>query len=169
MVELREQGWIEELSLGLNDSEYVLKFLRHYPAGTFDNIMMAGCFNLIDQDGLEVLQECQQMGVRVANVGVFASGLLWGGDHYKYSAVPPDVLAKANKWSDLAARYDVGLAQVALAFALLPEIVERAGFGSLSADEVAANVKLWGREVSVALWAEAKAAGLIAEGVPIPS
>merc|ERR1712176_1487707 len=70
MLQLRAEGKINEVSLGMNSSEYLLKYIRKYPTGTFDTIMMAGCFNLIDQDGLELLQECQARGIRVTNVGI---------------------------------------------------------------------------------------------------
>ena len=71
----------------MNDAAYVLRMLAN-PPGTFDSVMMAGAWNLLDQDGYDVLLECQERGVRVHNAGVFASGLLVGGSHYKYGPLP---------------------------------------------------------------------------------
>lgn len=169
MVALRKEGKIKEVSMGMNSSEYLLKYLRKYPEGTFDNIMLAGCFNLIDQDGLELLRECQCRGVKVTNVGIFASGALWGSTHYKYEGIPPEVVEKVRKWKVLAEKYGLTLPQVALNFALLPDIVDMVAFGCKRASQVNTNVDLCGKAVPVELWAEAKAAGLIAEGVPIPA
>lgn len=168
MVELRSEGKINEVSMGMNSSEYLLKFLQKYPTGTFDNIMMAGCFNLIDQDGLSLLQECQARGVKVTNVGIFASGALWGSTHYKYDGIPVEVADKIKAWKALSEKYGFTLPQVALNFALLPDVIEMVAFGCKTAEKVKTNLDLLGKTVPVELWKEAKAAGLIAPGVPIP-
>merc|ERR1712232_1117715 len=140
MVQLRAEGRIQEVSLGMNSSEYLLRFVREYPEGTFDSIMMAGCFNLIDQDGLELLQECQARGIRVANVGIFASGALWGGAHYKYEGIPQEVAAKVEAWKALSEKYGLALPQVALNFALLPDVVDMVAFGCDAPERVKANI-----------------------------
>jgi len=129
MVALRAEGKIKEVSMGMNSSEYLLKYLRKYPAGTFDSIMMAGCFNLIDQDGVELLLECQKLGVKVTNVGIFASGALWGSTHYKYEGIPPAIVEKIKKWKELSEKYGLTLPQVALNFAVMPDVVEMVAFG----------------------------------------
>jgi D-threo-aldose 1-dehydrogenase len=168
LLELRSQGKIREISLGFNSSEYLLRFLRKYPAGTFDNIMMAGCFNLIDQDGLELMQECQARGTKVVNVGIFASGVLIGGSTYKYGAAPQWVLDKKEAWKNLAEKHGLKLANVAMNFALLPDCVDQVAVGCKSAEKVVSNVEMLGAVVPVELWKEAKEAGLIAPGVPVP-
>jgi D-threo-aldose 1-dehydrogenase len=65
LVKLREEGFINEVSLGMNDAYFVQRMLNDNPAGTFDSVMMAGSWNLLDQDGLLVLLECQRRGVKV--------------------------------------------------------------------------------------------------------
>ena len=65
LVKLREEGLINEVSLGMNDANFVRRMLHDNPAGTFDSVMMAGSWNLLDQDGLLVLLECQRRGVKV--------------------------------------------------------------------------------------------------------
>lgn len=169
MVQLRREGKVKEISLGFNKAEYLLKFLRRYPKGTFDTLMSAGSFNLIDQDGLELLQECQRLGIKVTNVGIFASGILWGSAHYKYDSVPPEVAEKAAKWKALAEKYGLKLPQVALAFSLLPDCVEMVAFGCSQPEQVRGNLDLCGTAVPRELWAEAKARGLVAEAVPVPA
>jgi len=169
MVQLRKEGKIKEVSMGFNKSDYLLKFLQHFPAGTFDSIMMAGAFNLIDQDGVELLRECQKRNVKVTNVGIFASGVLWGSTHYKYSGIPAEVVAKVDKWKALAEKYGLPLPQLALNFALLPTAVENVAFGCKTAEKVKTNLDLCGKAVPPELWAEAKATNLIAEGVPLPA
>lgn len=168
MLELRANGKIKEISLGFNSSEYLLKFIRKYPAGTFDNIMMAGCFNLIDQDGLELLQECQARGIKVTNVGIFASGILVGGKTYKYGPVPPEVESKVKAWQALADKHGITLGQLSMNFALLPDCVEAVAFGCKSPNRVQGNIDMLGKQVPSGLWQEAKDAGLIVAELPLP-
>jgi hypothetical protein len=42
LITLKEKKEISEISIGMNSPSYILSLLRHYPIGTFDNIMMAG-------------------------------------------------------------------------------------------------------------------------------
>lgn len=169
MIRLKKEGKVKEISLGMNSHAYILRYLRRYP-GEFDSVMLAGCFNLIDNDSYEVLLECQKQGVSVTNVGVFASGLLWGGSHYKYDdAIPDAVKDKVAKWTALASKHGLSLPQVALNFAFLPTVVASVAFGAARAEQVDANVALVDKVVPVELWTEAKALGLIHDSIPVPS
>jgi len=168
MVALKKEGKTKEISLGLNDDKYILRYLHKYP-NTFDTVMSAGCFNLIDNDSVDLLLECQKQGVRVTNVGIFASGLLWGGDHYKYGGVPEEVKEKVTKWKALAEKYKLTLPQLAFNFAFLPDIVDYVAFGTSRPDGVDGNVALAGKAVPAQLWHDAKAQGLINERVPLPA
>lgn len=51
---MRRQNQIKQVSLGCNESAFLLKWIRTMPEGTFDNIMAAGVWNLLDQDGYEL-------------------------------------------------------------------------------------------------------------------
>ena len=171
LARLRAQGKIAEVSLGMNDAAYVLRMIRESAPGTFDSVMMAGSWNLIDQDGYEVLLECQERNIAVHNAGVFASGLLVGGAHYKYAPAPEHIKAKTAQWQALANAYDVPLPAVALAFALAPEIITLCAVGVKSPSEVAQNVA-WlraARDVNPQLWIDAKSQGLLGDHIPTPS
>ena len=168
---LRDAGRIGEVSLGMNDAKYVLRMIRESEPGTFDAIMMAGSWNLLDQDGLAVLLECQQRNIKVYNAGIFASGLLVGGSHYKYGPAPEEVKQRTERWKELAAKYSLPLPAVAMAFALAPEIVGSCAVGVKSPTEVSQNVA-WlqdAKTVPAALWREAKETGLLAADVPVPA
>ena len=168
---LRDAGRIGEVSLGMNDAKYVLRMIRESEPGTFDAVMMAGSWNLLDQDGLEVLLECQERKIRVYNAGIFASGLLVGGSHYKYGPPPEEVKQRTEQWKQLAAKHSVPLPAVAIAFALAPQVVEFLAVGVKTPEEVEQNIA-WlesANTVPTELWREAKTMGLIAEDVPVPS
>lgn len=131
-----------------------------------DSVMLAGCWNLLNQSGVEVLQECERRRVVVHNAGIFASGLLAGGATVGYRPATGPEVARADEWRQLAAAHGVGLPAVALAFAWLPCKVSRVAVGVKSAGEV--------REILVAaaslplprgLWAEAVHRGLLPKGL----
>ena len=171
MVELRRKGEIAEVSLGLNESKYLLRFVQKYPAGTFDNIMMAGCWNLIDQDGYELMLECQKKNIKVTNCGIFASGLLAGSKYYKYkSKIPLDVKHKLDKWQALSKKFKVEMLTMALHFAFLPDVVDYVAIGIRDAEKARANVDLFNKSesgVPIDLCKEAKKQGLIRKEIQI--
>lgn len=170
LVQLRNEGLIDSVSVGLNDPECVLRMVRARPAGTFDSVMVAGAWNLIDQDALPLLLECQRRGIAVHNAGCFASGILVGGSSYKYGAPPPEVRAKVEAWTALAEQHATPLPVLAIAFALLPAVVTRLAVGVKSAEEIKQNLE-WVQQagkVPAALWHEAKAQGLLAPEVDLP-
>ena len=172
LVKLRDdERAIREVSLGMNDAAFVRRMLEDKPPGTFDSVMMAGAWNLLDQDGGDVLWECERRGVAVHNAGIFASGLLVGGSHYKYAPAPPDIVARTERWRALASKHGVPLPAVAIAFACAPRVVKGCAVGVKSPEEVAQSVA-WladANAVPAQLWVDAKELGLLAPDVPTPS
>jgi len=169
LIKLRAEGRINEVSAGLNDPAYLLRFAREAPGGTFDNFMCAGSWNLLDHSAYELLRECQARGIRVTNAGVFGSGILWGGDTLRYTSASPEAREKVVQWSSLAQKYSLPLPAVALHFALMPEVVDFAAIGCRNPAEVDANVALLAFTVPSQLWADAKAQGLLPDWMPIPT
>uniref|UniRef100_A0A7S0N6H5 NADP-dependent oxidoreductase domain-containing protein n=1 Tax=Pyramimonas obovata TaxID=1411642 RepID=A0A7S0N6H5_9CHLO len=170
MVELRSRGLISEVSLGMNEPAAILRVLRAFPKGTIDCVMVAGAWNLLDQDAAELLLECQKRNIRVHNAGIFASGLLVGGSTYKYGPAPPEVKQKTQAWRELCEEHRVPLPVAAFAFALLPSVVEKVAVGVKSPAEVK-QALAWleaTKDVPTQLWRDAKLRGLLAECVPLP-
>lgn len=170
-MHMRNQGIIKNVSLGMNDSTYALQILKGKPDNTFDSVMLAGSWNLMDQGGLELLSECQRRGIKVHNAGIFASGLLVGGSHYKYASANSEILERRDRWTKLALKHNVSLPAVAIAFSLLYTVIEKIAVGVKSAKEVRA-VTEWlvsASTVPSKIWHEAKREGLLAENVLVPS
>eukprot|EP00927_Polykrikos_kofoidii_P040871 TRINITY_DN34860_c0_g2_i1.p1 TRINITY_DN34860_c0_g2~~TRINITY_DN34860_c0_g2_i1.p1 ORF type:complete len:412 (+),score=65.83 TRINITY_DN34860_c0_g2_i1:111-1238(+) len=162
LVAMRDAGEIGEVSLGFNSESHLLRTIRNFPQGTFDNIMVARTWNLLDTSAYELLTECQQRGIKVHMAAVFCAGLLWGRSLFMYSStVPPEMAERAKRWNALAESFNVPLAAVALAFAYLPECVEKVAFGAASPEEVVANVSLCDISVPPEIWGRAKADGLL--------
>lgn len=81
------------------------------------------------------------------------------------------MVEKAAAWKALAEKHGKSLPAVALAFAGLPVCVNKICIGMGAEEEVAQNVAAAAEAgtVPAAIWAEAKAAGLLDEGVPTPA
>lgn len=176
---MREEGLIKEVSLGMNcdgSSSHqgapgeIVRLIRGAGPGTFDTAMLAGGWNLLCQDGLPCLLECQRFGIRALVAGTFASGLLVGVDRYAYNPAPEPMKEKARRWKDLAEKHGTTLPAVAVAFAALPTCVSRVALGMATVEQVEMNLAIIAesKRVPAAIWAEAKAEGLLDEAVPVP-
>lgn len=147
MVGLRAAGLIDQVSIGMNINkenhqgrpEEVVRILESSAPGTFDNALLAGGWNLLSQAGAPALRACHQHGVPVEIAGVYASGLLVGGDSYAYVPAPEDKLRKAKQWAELAQGYGFSLPAVAIRFAMLPDGVTKLVVGMSSPEEVDQN------------------------------
>ncbi|CAJ1387307.1 unnamed protein product [Effrenium voratum] len=168
LVSMRRAGAIGQVSLGFNSMEFLLKSVKAFPVGTFDNIMVARTWNLLDQSAYPLLLECQNRGIRVHIAAPFCAGLLWGQSLFMYSStVPVEATEKAKRWQDLGSSYGLSLPQLALAFAFLPACVERIAIGCASPEQVRSNVGLCGVKVPAELWQRAKAEGLLPASMEI--
>lgn len=177
---LRERGAVAHVGLGMNCNAEahqgvpgeVLRLLRGCEPGTFDSALLAGGWNLLSQAGLECLLECERRGVAVYVAGVFCSGLLASeGGTYAYRPAPGPVLDRARRWRELAARHGRSLQAVAIAFAALPACVSRVVLGMATEEQVGQNAA-WLEEsgrVPAAVWADARAEGLLDAAVPTPA
>ena len=145
--------------------------IRRAKKGTFDSVMRAGCWNLLDasREGLEVLHVCEEQEIKVHLAGVFASGLLVGHDKYKYAKAPADKIESTRRWSELCHKYALPLPAVALAFALLPSAVAKVAVGVRRPAELEECCQWIERyQVPLALWEEAVHMGLLPDWIPLP-
>ncbi|NRQ36509.1 aldo/keto reductase [Nonomuraea sp. NN258] len=161
LAELRAQGVIKAVGVGMNQWRAPLRFVRE---SGIDVVMLAGRYTLLDQSGLPLLRECAERGVRVLAAGVFNSGLLatsTPGGTYDYAPAPAEVLARAGRIAEICRAHGVALPQAAMAFPLRHPAVASVVLGARSPAEVRANAALWSREVPADLWDELAAEGLI--------
>src|SRR5258708_34909903 len=92
-------------------------------AGSFDTMLMAGRYSLLEQPALaHFLPLAQQRGIGVMLGGVFNSGILATGAvkgaKYNYQDAPPEILAKVARIERVCAAHGVALPTAALHFAL---------------------------------------------------
>src|SRR5215471_17412459 len=93
---LRGEGVVAGIGVGVNEAEMCVRFAQ---AGSFDVMLLAGRYSLLEQPALtEFLPLAQQQGIGVLLGGVFNSGILATGAvrgaKYNYREAPAEVLAK---------------------------------------------------------------------------
>jgi D-threo-aldose 1-dehydrogenase len=152
LVELREQGVVRAISVGLGR----LDPLEHLTAAApLDVVMEAGRLTLLDRTAADrLLPLAASRGIGVIAAGVFNSGILVDPEaspFYEYKPAPDDIRAAALRLRDLCAAHGVRLADAAVQFPL------RAGadavvVGARTPAEVDAFVDGLDAELPPALW-----------------
>ncbi|WP_163512505.1 aldo/keto reductase [Fodinicola acaciae] len=162
--ELREQGVVGAIGVGMNQSRIPTRFVRETD---IDAVLLAGRWTLLDQSGAaDLLPACVERGVSVVIGGVFNSGVLAdpeGQALYNYGVAPRPIVDKALKMRDVCARHRVSLKAAALRFAASHPAVATILLGARSAAEVIDGVEMYGQEVPAELWSELVAEGLLDE------
>jgi len=157
LVELREQGVVGAVGVGMNHPEIPCEAIRRTD---LDVVMIAGRYTVLEQPALaELLPLALERGVGYVAASVFNSGLLsrprpTAGLTYDHGPVPPGLLARVNALADLAERYGVQLPDVAAQFPLRHPAVVSVPLGVRTAEEVAENDQRYHSVVPDQLWSE---------------
>ena len=170
MAELRSQGVIDAVGVGMNGWQMLTRFARD---GDFDCFLLAGRYTLLDQSALpELLPLCESKGVSVVIGGPYNSGILASDlSHrttYFYTEPSPEVLARAGSIKAVCDRYDVPLKAAALQFCLAHPAVAAVIPGARSVREAEENCAMVRFPVPADLWSELRRAGLIPAEAPTP-
>jgi D-threo-aldose 1-dehydrogenase len=167
LIELREQGVLGGVGLGMNDDKILAEFVRR---ADVDVVMIAGRYSLLEQPALdELLPLCEKRGVAVMAAGVFNSGILASptpGGTYNYSTAPPELVARARRIADVCGKYGVELPAAAIGLPLAHPAVASVVLGASSPQQVIDNATRAAVTIPEALWAELVAEGLLREDVP---
>ena len=171
LVDLRSQGVVRAIGIGVNDAEVCVRFAQE---ADIDCVLLAGRYSLLEQPALDAfLPLARERGVGVMLGGVFNSGILATGAipgaRYNYRAAPPDIVERVRAIERVCAAHDVALAHAALAFVLGHEAVSSVVLGAVSPDEVARNVAMLARPVPPSLWRDLKAERLLRADAPTPA
>jgi D-threo-aldose 1-dehydrogenase len=153
LAELRAQGVIKSVGVGMNQWPMLADFVRETDV---DTIMLAGRYTLLDQSAAaELLPLCLERGVSVLAAGVFNSGILATHDlkgTYNYAPAGPELLDRVRRLARICEEHGVTLPQAALAFPLRHPAVSSVVLGMRSADEVRQNMALAASPIPEALW-----------------
>ncbi|MGN9839134.1 aldo/keto reductase [Nonomuraea sp. H19] len=161
LAELRAQGVVQAIGLGMNQWQVPLRFVQETD---IDVVMLAGRYTLLDQSGSPLLDACAERGVKVLAAGVFNSGILATpkpAGTYDYQPAPAPLVDRATKIAGICERHGVSLPQAAMAFPLRHPAVASIVLGARAPEEVTANAALWSRPVPENLWEELESEGLL--------
>jgi len=155
LIELREQGVIGAVGVGMNQWQAPLRMVRETD---LDVVMLAGRWTLLDRSGAELVAECAGRNVAIVDAAPFNSGLLAtdrppAGATYNYAPAPAEVLARVNEMADVCARDGVRLPAAAIQFPLRSPQVASVVCGLRTAAEANAAVARYAEPIAEETWA----------------
>jgi D-threo-aldose 1-dehydrogenase len=171
LVDLREQGVVGAVGVGMNQWEMPARFVRETDV---DVVMLAGRYTLLEQAALpEFLPLCLDRGVSVVAAGVFNSGLLSrpvvpDDAKYDYADAPAEVVERARRIAAVCGEHGVTLPQVAIQFALGHPAVVSVVIGSRTGEQMRSNAADFAVPVPAELWSSLQDSGLLGAEVPVP-
>jgi D-threo-aldose 1-dehydrogenase len=168
---LRGEGVVAGIGIGVNEAEMCVRFAQ---AGSFDAMLLAGRYSLLEQPALaHFLPLAQQQGIAVLLGGVFNSGILAtgavSGAKYNYQDAPTHILARVTQIERICDAHGVALPTAALHFALAHPAVASVVLGAQNPQEVERNVAALATTMPPALWADLKAQQLLDAEAPVPT
>jgi D-threo-aldose 1-dehydrogenase len=162
LVELREQGVVGAVSVGIDYPAAAVRFVRE---SDVDCVLIAGRYTLLDQSAAdELLPLCRERGVAVLAAAPFNSGVLADprpGATYWYRPAPPDRLQRAQRIAEVCRRHAVSIVNAALAFPLRHPSVSAVVVGARSPEEVSTAVEALAAPPPDDLWDELAAEALV--------
>lgn len=168
--ELRAQGVVRAIGLGMNQWQMLLAFARE---AQFDCFMLAGRYTLLDQTALpQLLPACAERGIAVILASVFNSGILASGPSgdatFNYSPASAEITERTRGLEAVCARHEVALPAAALQFPLAHPAAAAAAVGARDAAEVAADLDHAAAPIPDAFWREIGQRELIDPDAPTP-
>ncbi|MGY4402570.1 aldo/keto reductase [Bradyrhizobium sp. USDA 3315] len=168
---LRSERVVKGIGIGVNEAEMCVRFAK---AGTFDTMLLAGRYSLLEQPALaEFLPLAQAKDIGMMLGGVFNSGILAtgavAGAKYNYKDAPPDVMQKVAAIDRVCRAHNVALPTAALHFALGHPAVASLVLGAQKPQEVERNVAALSSPAPAALWRDLKNEGLLDQHAPVPA
>jgi len=170
LSDLRAQGVVRAIGLGVNDAGVCLRFARE---ADLDCVMLAGRYSLLEQPALGFLELAGSRGIGVMLGGVFNSGILATGAvpgaKHDYRDASPEVLARVARIERVCLAHGIALRHAAVRFPLGHPAVSSIVLGAVTEDEVARNLDAFARPVPAALWRDLVAEGLLPGQAPLPA
>ncbi len=159
--ELRDQGVVRAIGVGMNQSRIPTRFVRETDV---DAVLLAGRYTLLEQPGAEdLLPACLERDTSIVIGGVYNSGLLADprpGATYNYAAAPEHLIARAQELAGICERHGVPLKAAAIQFPLWHPAVATVLTGARSVAELEENLAMMEYDVPDALWDDLADAGV---------
>lgn len=172
LCELRDQGAIGAVGVGMNGSEMLTRFVEQTDV---DVVMCAGRYSLLEQPALtDLLPLAASNGVGVLAAGIFNSGLLARAEvpddaKYDYRPAPEPVLVRARRLAQVCLEHGTTLPAAAVHFALAHPAVVSVVLGMGSVGHVAEDSALLDAAPPADLWEDLRQQGLLDPSAPVPA
>ena len=164
--ELRSNGDIKAIGLGVNEREVCLEAMKH---GHWDAFLLAGRYTLLEQNPLDDLfPACADAGTSIILGGPFNSGILAGGDTWNYAKAPAQVMEKVLKIKAVCESHGVPLPAAALQFPLGSSQVSTVIPGPRTRVDMQQILEWFSMQIPANLWSDLQSAGLVREDAPLP-
>jgi len=168
LVELKEQGVIKAIGVGMNWWQPLYQFANE---AEFDCFMMAGQYTLLVQDGLPLMNLCQEKDIGILAAGVYNSGILATGPKpgakFLYRDASPEILERTRRIETICNRYDVPLKVAALRFPAGHPATSSLVVGTSSPSRIDDYLSALQWPIPAELWADLKDEGLLSEDAPV--
>lgn len=153
LVRQRDAGTIGAIGIGTNSAAVALHALD---VADLDVVLLAGRITLLNDSGEAVAARCARDGVTLFAAGVFASGILAGGDGatYDYLPAPETIRTRVAELTDTCTRHGVSLHAAAINHARRINGVTTTLVGVRSAAEATAAADALATDLPDGLWAE---------------
>jgi D-threo-aldose 1-dehydrogenase len=156
MTELRDQGVVQAIGLGVNEVEICADCIDH---ADLDVLMVAGRYTLLNPDGGAFFETCRERGIGIVAAGVFNSGILatgarGGTAYYDYAPAPQDMLRKVEAMERTCAHYGVPLPAAALQFVARHPGVTTTVVGTGNPARLRQTVELARLSIPPQIWAQ---------------
>lgn len=168
LIELREQGVVGAIGVGMNQSAMPARFVRDTD---IDVVMLAGRYTLLEQPALDdLLPAAVEHGVGIVNVGVYNSGLLAQprvspDATYNYMPAPADLVARANTIAAVCEQFGTDLPTAAMQFSHCHPAVVSVVVGCRDSAQVTQNLDRAQAPINNDLWTALIEQGLLPENV----
>jgi D-threo-aldose 1-dehydrogenase len=170
LAELRSQGAIKAIGVGMMEADILRRFAKE---GDFDCFLLAGRYTLLDQSGLELLNECNTRKIGMVLGAIYNGGILATGTvpdaKYDYRPAPPEILDRTRRIEAVCSRYGVPLKVAALRFVMAHPAVSSVIVGAECVDEYREAYEATQVQVPTQLWEDLISDGLIRPDVPVPT
>lgn len=174
MDELRSQGLVSAIGLGVNEYEVCEQAMDH---GYFDCFLLAGRYTLLEQKALEsFLPRCVKENSSIILGGPYNSGILATGvrqpgvvAHYNYEPANETIINTVAKIEDICQEFNIPLAAAALQFPLAHPAVVSVIPGLSSANRVETTVEQMNINIPSEFWQALQNAGILYPDVPVPT
>jgi D-threo-aldose 1-dehydrogenase len=170
LAELREQGVIKAIGVGMNQWQMLYEFAHH---ADFDCFLLAGRYTLLEQNAWPLLEVCQAKGIAVFAGSIYNSGILATGatQHatYNHALAPAEIMARVATLEAVCAAHHVALHVAATQFPLAHPAVRAIIVGFQTPTEVQACLAALHQPIPVAFWEQLRHEGFIAPALPLPN